>query len=88
MMKNINKRGQMYTWIVILITLFTVFVMYVVLDNTLKEHIIGMGRTDFGVNNTTLDYLETSWDAVPFVFFMSLAILGIMAALLSTGRPI
>ena len=81
-MKKLNKKGVIYTWIMIIVALFTVMIVYVSLDQAIKEAILPVGRT-MGVNNTTLNHLENAWNAAPFIFFISLGLLGIIAAILT-----
>ena len=80
-----NNKGVIYTWVMIIVALFVVMLLYTMLDQALVHNIIGIGRS-MGTNNTTLDHIVTSWNAMPFVFFVSLSLVGIIAAMLASGR--
>lgn len=85
-MKKINKKGEaIITWIYIIVALFVVMLIYIVFDQPLKENLFPLGRS-MGVNNTTMDSLTSAWDAMPFMFFISLVLVGLIAALLASGR--
>lgn len=85
-MKPINHKGEaIISWIYIIVALFVVMLIYIVFDQPLKENLFPIGRS-MGVNNTTMDSLTSVWDTVPFLFFISLVLVGLIAALGISGR--
>jgi len=80
-----SKSGMIYTFVLIVVALFTVMVCFIALDQVIKENILDMGRENFNVSNTTLNNLEMVWNAFPFIFAISLFLLGLLTAMLSSG---
>ncbi|OYT54359.1 MAG: hypothetical protein B6U72_03050 [Candidatus Altiarchaeales archaeon ex4484_2] len=85
-MKNTlgDKSGMIYTFVVILVALFAVMVCYIALDQAVKVHIVDMGKENFNVSNSTMDNLVMVWDAFPFIFALSLFVMGLLAAMASS----
>lgn len=76
-----NNKGMVYTLFIAVIAIFLWLVLYVVLDNALKEEVIPLAE-DLGGTNTTRDNLVTAWDSSPFVAIGSIFVLLFLTATL------
>lgn len=83
-MKTVRgNKGMLFTWLKILMSFFIVILLFGVFDYAMKDNIVP-AMEEMEVNQTLINNTMTMWDAFPFVFLLSLFIVGLMYAMLDS----
>lgn len=74
-----SKKGIAYVWLTILMSIFTISLVYIILDPIIQDKLIPLAQEN-DVNATTLSFITTAWNNFPIILIIGLILYGLAMA--------